>query len=218
MADHSPVQSAVPDATFFETRLAEVQDPLITVVDLGACQGSLTLPALRRGATVIALEPCLAHLATTTIKATRLESGYLIPVCAAVWREGGLLLPLYRRVVNGEAADPGQISLVHYQERVVIGWAPTVTLAEVIARVPVPEVDLLKIDIEGAEHAVLPSTPREALRRVRYIDLDDHDVSNDQMFGQRIVLRADLSGVLQRAGFERPDGAALWRRVGAVND
>lgn len=208
------VKSAVPDVAFFEARLASIEGPLNTVVDLGACIGSLTLPALNHGATVIAVEPCLPHLASLTIRATRLENGYLLPVCAAVWGTGGLLLPLYRRMVGGEPADMGQLSLVHYQERVVIGWAPTVTIAEIFARVPVPEIDLLKIDIEGAEHAALPPTPVAVLRRTRYIDLDDHDVDDDGMFGQRIVPRQQLSGLLQRAGFVLQNTSGLWKRVG----
>jgi FkbM family methyltransferase len=206
------IETAVPTTDFFAERLDAMTGPLATVVDLGAHTGSLTLPALARGAAVVAVEPCLYHMMTLVTDAGKVGNGSLLPVVAAVWDTGGHLFPLYRRVADGKLADRGQLSLLPYLESQVIGWAATVTLEEVFRNIPVPEIDLLKMDMEGAEHRVLPATQSAVIRRARYIDLDDHDISNAGMFGQHGVHRFDLPALLRLVGFElRSSG--LWERV-----
>lgn len=205
------VETAVPTTDFFSERIDAITGMLATVVDLGAHTGSLTLPALARGATVVAVEPCIFPMMALIDGAAQVGSGVLLPVVAAVWDVGGHLFPLYRRMVNGLAADQGQLSLLPFLESAVVGWTATVTLEEILRNIPVPEIDLLKIDVEGAEHRILPATPERVLRRCRYIDLDNHDISNRGMFGQHGVSRFDLPALLELVGYRLCE-SGLWKR------
>lgn len=207
------VESAVPTIDFFSERLDAMTGPLATVVDLGAHTGSLTLPALARGATVVAVEPCIFPMMALIDGAAQVGSGSLLPVVAAVWDTGGHLFPLYRRLAGGQLADRGQLSLLPYLESQVVGWTATVTLEEIFKNIPVPEIDLLKMDMEGAEHRVLPATPKDVIRRARYIDLDNHDISNSGMFGQHGVRRFDLPALLELVGYRLRE-SGLWEREG----
>jgi FkbM family methyltransferase len=202
-------------ATLFEDRLGVVIDEvgaLGTVVDIGAHVGALTLPALARGATVVAVEPCIVHMAALLIQANDVGAGTLLPVAAAIWDQGGRLFPLYGRSVGGLRADPGQLSLLPFRESQVVGWTATITLDELFQHIEPPQIDLLKIDVEGAEHRILPGTSLASLRRVRHLDLDNHDIRSD-MFGQGLVKWADLDALLREAGFAL-QASGLWKREG----
>lgn len=48
------------------------------------------------------------------------------------------------------------------------------TLAALLDENDLPQIDLLKIDIEGSEYEVLLSTPQETLRRIRRIAMEYH--------------------------------------------
>lgn len=202
-------------ATVFGDRLMAMErelERIELVVDIGAHVGALTLPCLARNATVIAVEPCMMHFMALLLQASEVGAGTLLPLAAAVWDQGGRLLPLYGRTVDGKHADPGQLSLVPYQQSAVVAWAATITLDEIFKNIEPPNIDLLKIDVEGAEHRILPGFPLEQLRRCRFIDLDNHDIRNEGFFTQQLVGWSDLPAVLTDAGFVlQPSG--LWKRV-----
>lgn len=54
---------------------------------------------------------------------------------------------------------------------------PCTTLAECLARFNIDTLDMLKMDIEGSEWPVLLSTSPVVLRRIRYIQLEYHEVA-----------------------------------------
>ncbi len=160
----------------------------------------------------VAIEPCVFHMTTLLLRAGKVTGGMLLPVAAAVWDRGGLILPIYYRAQNGCGGDPGQLSLLPYRGSAVVAWAVTVTLEEVFRNIEPPEIDLLKVDVEGAEHRIFPALSTTALRRCRYVDLDNHDIRNDEFFTQRLVPWADLVGLLHAAGFVL-EASGLWRRT-----
>ncbi len=53
--------------------------------------------------------------------------------------------------------------------------APGITLARLLSDLELPEVDLLKVDIEGAEIAMFDAAPDHVLRRLRQISIEFHD-------------------------------------------
>ena len=65
---------------------------------------------------------------------------------------------------------------------------PCVTLAELLDRYKLRQLDLLKMDIEGSEWEVLHSTPPSVLRSIRRIQFEYHEVnarfgySRDRLF------------------------------------
>jgi hypothetical protein len=89
-----------------------------------------------------------------------------------------------------------------------------VTLWELLSNVSGP-IDLLKVDVEGAEHVIL-SALREAewhryMAHVRRVHLEDHDVTSPDCFAGGIA-RYDTAAWLQGAGFRRGGHVGLWER------
>ncbi|CAN5904008.1 MAG: FkbM family methyltransferase [Gemmatimonadota bacterium] len=71
---------------------------------------------------------------------------------------------------------------------------PTVTLEQIMEDERLESIDFLKLDCEGAEGAILETTPRTCLRRVRQIAMEFHDNVS------RLDHRA-MEALLQDAGF-----------------
>jgi FkbM family methyltransferase len=61
---------------------------------------------------------------------------------------------------------------------------PTLTLDSIAA--PYKTVDLLKIDVEGAEYQVLPAASPDILRRIRRIEMEYHPSDDPQVLFQRL--------------------------------
>lgn len=82
---------------------------------------------------------------------------------------------------------------------------PSLTLDELLARYELPAVDLLKVDIEGAEIEVLGACPDELLRRIPQVTVEFHD------FNARIPQAAALQVVarFRHLGF---DVIKMWMR------
>jgi FkbM family methyltransferase len=74
---------------------------------------------------------------------------------------------------------------------------PSMTLAELMERHRLTQIDLLKMDIEGSEWEVLMSTPSSVLRGIRRIQFEYHEVH--ARFG---YTKADLFAHLRDAGFQ----------------
>jgi len=133
------------------------------VLDLGANVGlfSLWIAHHAREARVIAFEPHPENFATLQSN-TR---GYRIEThCAALSATSGL----------GHVVDGGERSLDH---RLVIGdgTVPVLTLDRAVALAESDRIDLLKVDIEGAEADMLAAASPDTLRRCQRIVLEYHD-------------------------------------------
>jgi FkbM family methyltransferase len=146
--------------------------PADVVVDIGANVVAFTLYAARRTQrTVYAYEPFPGNLAflERNVRRNGLHNALLRnqAVCerAGVARlflsESPAGHLLFDRNLNGP--------LEHYVE------VPATTLAELIEEHGLQQIDLLKLDCEGAEGAILGSAQACDLRRVRRIALEFHD-------------------------------------------
>ena len=80
-----------------------------------------------------------------------------------------------------------------------------VSLDQLLRDHDVESVDLLKIDCEGGEYAILESTPADVLSRIRNIVFEYHDIDGGW---------AKLESVKQRL---RCEGYALCTRKGLVS-
>jgi FkbM family methyltransferase len=126
------------------------------------------------------------------------EGGYR-PVTAAIWSEGG-------RELKFGVTDPLYGDYGFYRkdreetERTVI----TRTLDEIALSESIGEVDLLKVDLEGAAADALAGA-RELLKRTRHAVFEAHNVHNSRE-------RALASDILQKSGFRlrRTAGRHLW--------
>lgn len=71
-----------------------------------------------------------------------------------------------------------------------------ITLADVFDRCNIERIDVLKVDIEGAEYDMLMNAPDEVLARVKQITLEYHDRDNLPHTGR------DLAAFLESKGYD----------------
>ena len=92
---------------------------------------------------------------------------------------------------------------------------PGCTLAELMDRVGVDRIDLLKMNIEGAELAVLRAAAHDCLHRVRNVVISCHDFKAEATGAAWQRTFAPVRDLLTAAGFvlrSRPDDHRPWIR------
>jgi FkbM family methyltransferase len=125
-------------------------EPPLTIVDAGANIGlsSVFFAARYPDATVIAIEPEAANYELLTRNAAPYPN--IIPVCAALWKADTRLA-----VVNTGAGEWGfQIRPLGSRDTHDCGQVSAVTLDALMQTYKLERIDVLKIDIEGAEKEV----------------------------------------------------------------
>jgi FkbM family methyltransferase len=134
------------------------------VLDIGCHIGSYTIPALAAGATVYAIDPAVHY--TTTLRG----------IAAAHNLTGGLV------VVNEALSGPQgytqefrtALDAAPYPEHHAAAGASYTTLDELAGLLELTRLDLVKMDVEGAELSILQSGT-ETLRRFRpRLLIEDH--------------------------------------------
>ena len=172
------------------------------ILDCGANIGLATLYFKRRypAARITAFEPdpALADLLEMNVR----ENGAadVDVVRAAVWTDPGSVQ------FRAEGADSGAIDGVSAGLEGRLVTVPSVRLADVIAREPI---DLLKLDIEGAEAAVLADCAH-VLRNVRAMVIDLHEFDARRRQAPRVLERLSQSGFTYAVSDLSP---LPWRRV-----
>lgn len=156
------------------------------VVDLGANEGRFSQVIVREfGSVCHAVEPDPAILAR--IPANERISKYCLAIGGTVDRVRFSIAEssLASRVVEDSSRDVETIEVEQ------------TTLADFIRRFQIPRVDVLKVDIEGAEIAALDACADDLLRAIGQITIEFHDFCG-------IVPPADVVrvlGRLERLGF-----------------
>jgi FkbM family methyltransferase len=152
--------------------VASALAPGARVLDLGANRGAFSLAVLAAyPVEVVALEP--VHALSRTIPA---QPGLTV-LNAAVARETGTC------AVAEDHADPLSSSVVgavneakkNGPTQVHLADVPAFTLPDLLAHIGWDTVDLVKMDVEGAELDVLESAPSEVLVRCGQITIEFHD-------------------------------------------
>lgn len=176
--------------------------PLDVVVDIGAHVGELSIAAAERGAkTVIAVEADRENYGRLVENKTRSGYGAIITALNwAVWWKPGPV-----RIAAARDGNSGMRS-VTYRAGIISDSSPVQAMTlEMLLRKTGP-VDYLKMDIEGAEHWVIPATPLHVLRQIHALDLDVHDVSDKRFFDVPDHDPERLRKHLAQAGFVVPAG------------
>jgi FkbM family methyltransferase len=137
------------------------------VIDCGAHVGSFSLwIAARTGCRVFAVEPnpSIHGLLEENIK----QLGEQLTIFKAAVAEAPGLRTLH------DSGFPGLSSLGGQGGSIRTFTVQAVTLEDVLSLSGFPQVDLLKMDIEGAELEVLNSTPPAVLRRIKNAIIECH--------------------------------------------
>jgi FkbM family methyltransferase len=107
--------------------------------------------------------------------------------------------------MNIDAPDECQCMVsAHFQSEQPLSVVPGISLGELLRDYSVETVDLLKIDCEGGEYAILESTPADVLGQIRNIVFEYHQVDG---------VWAKLESVKKRL---RREGYALHAHGGLI--
>jgi FkbM family methyltransferase len=191
----------------FFRREYKVDSSCRLIVDAGANIGTFSLFAAREAAKarIIALEPFPVTRARLEGHVARNQLGER--VACRPWALG-------RADAARRMDDSSEIS----QSRGLCGEGTTgggvpveaVTLATLWQREGLDQVDLLKMDIEGGEHEVIPATPPEVLRKALALAMEYHpNGSKDELFSR---LRDAGFALVQDAPAGLNSGVAHFRR------
>jgi FkbM family methyltransferase len=164
------------------------------VVDIGAGIGDFSIKAAYNNpnTVVYAFEPFPSSYALLlkNIEINGIEN--LVASPQAVWsHEGSLVLDLSLneplKISSFEEGSPSDVS----------EWinVEATTLMDLIAYHDIDQVDLIKLDCEGAEYEILMSAPHETLARVKRIIMEYHDINDSQNHHRLVVF-------LESQGFE----------------
>jgi len=177
------------------------------VIDIGAHSGTWTMPLAKCGANVVAVEASFVtfgRLVDGLIKNSLLKT--VLPICAAVAVVAGEIAE-----VRGSGYGDGTSGLWQPERQGRLGMTATVTLDSLAALVLPSQIDLLKIDIEGGEHYILPSVPLSLWRMVDWLALEIHDIQDRPIWHKSGGRNVDLPSLLDLRGFDRKE-VSLWRR------
>jgi FkbM family methyltransferase len=165
-----------------------------TIVDAGANIGTASLYFLNQypNARVVAIEPDPGNFALLEAN-VRPYGSRCVARRAALWGRREVL-----SIDRGHFRDGGEWSTQVTSEPVAGAETVTgLTLPEVMADAGMSRIDLLKIDIEGAEKAILDDSFRALLDRVGTIAIELHDESSKDLFAKATAGR---HGQLVRSG------------------
>jgi FkbM family methyltransferase len=179
-----------------EVHAFESEIPNPRILDCGANVGIVTFYFKRQhpGARITAFEadPAIASALSRNVEQNALS--HVNVVAAAVWDETG------ETTFVAEGADSGGIASEYRGESQKRITVPTIRLRDVIAGED--RIDLLKLDMEGAEHRVLADCEPE-LPRVRAMIVELHD------FDVRERKNPSTLELLKRAGFVYGHGGVI---------
>ena len=176
--------------------------PNPVIIDVGGFIGDFSLYAVRRlnARRVIVCEPSPRNW--ELLLKNIVNNGYedrIEPVNKAVTDGGNAMM-------NIDAPDEYQCMVSAYcPSEQLLSAVSGISLGQLLRDHAVESVDLLKIDCEGGEYAILESTPADVLSRVRNIVFEYHDIDGGW---------AKLESVKQRLHRE---GYALHMRRGLVS-
>ena len=161
----------------------------ITIVDLGANIGAFTILAAENDpeSQVIAVEPFPSTFQrlSDNVQANQLEDRVTLIQSAIHSTE---------KVVRMTSAESGhsyarRVTKSNVLESIEISG---ITLTSLLENHQISEVDLLKVDIEGGEYAMLEGCDDETLRKCKVIAMEYHDAKKRHLIWSR----------LESAGFE----------------
>ena len=156
----------------FYMRYGTQIEPDWVVVDIGAAIGEFTVYAAQKAAAgeIYAYEPNPQSFALLQENIMLNKLSNVQTFCVGVWDQaGGMQLDL----VN---AEPLQGKTVFQQDEAITAEVPVITFDQLVQDSVDSLIDLLKLDCEGAEYAILMGASAKSLARVQRIVMEYHDL------------------------------------------
>jgi FkbM family methyltransferase len=144
-----------------------------TIVDIGGYIGDFSLFAVKHlGARqVIVYEPSRKNYAVLRRNVESNNYGDVIVASNMAVSDSSEVL------LNIDVPDREQANVsVFGSDRAAAARIPSITLADLIVRHSLDDVDLLKLDCEGAEYPILLSTPIEVFERIHNVVFEYHEI------------------------------------------
>jgi FkbM family methyltransferase len=155
------------------------------IIDGGANIGTFSMVALnaRPDATVYAVEPGRETFAilARNISLNRLPNWH--GIYAALWNENAVL-----RFANARASTSSHIATMDESETLNVDEVPAISLARFCHEHSIENISILKLDIEGAEQAVMESAS-EVLAHVEHLIVELHLKLVDEKQTRNIIQR-----------------------------
>jgi len=166
-----------------------------TIVDAGANIGVFSVWAARQlpQARILALEPFPETFAKLrqNLQINQLENRVQSIQMALAASPGDRTMPIQAESQRRTLHAAGQM-----MDRESVVSVPCTTLADLMERYQLQQIDLLKMDIEGSEWEVLHSTVPAVLRSIRRIQFEYHEVNASLGYS-----KAKLFDYLSSTGF-----------------
>lgn len=164
-------------------------DEVRTIVDVGANVGAATLWFASRAprARIVAAEPAPAVISSLirNVEANGLSDRVdIVPAAVGAVSGIGYLTPSASSVTTTVGTDPTAAGL----------RVPILSLPDLMDEAAIDQLDLLKLDCEGAEFEILRSSETSVLPSIRAVVGEFHATKGDQ--------RRDLEEILLRSGFD----------------
>jgi FkbM family methyltransferase len=175
--------------------------PNPVVVDIGGFIGDFSLYAVKRlnARKVVVCEPSPRNWALLLKNIA--NNGYedrIEPENKAVTADGGSVK------MNIDASDENQCMVsAYHNDAQPMSTVSGISLHQLLRDHAIDTVDLLKMDIEGGEYAILENTSAEVLSRIRNIVFEYHDIEDGWAKLESAKQR------LQREGYDLHDSRGL---------
>ena len=149
-----------------------------TILDIGANTGivSLTLKRKYTGARLIAFEPLQENFALLEYNLRNLDNVLTVPF--GLGRETGEME--YYASDDDANLGGGSFHPNPAQVNQTCGKLPILSPVDALKRFDIRDVDLIKIDTEGAEHDILTGFPEDVISRVSVIVGELHSVKDEE--------------------------------------
>lgn len=179
--------------------LRELDRDVEVIVDIGAHIGAFSVCAARKWPTakLYAYEPVPENYGYCR---GNLRANHVLN---ATIRNLGVASSAGTRTFHLSESSPGDHSIYTATGKAV--QLPVVSLNEILASVGSENIDLLKMDCEGAEYEILMSVDNETLNRIERITMEVHVVSGGTR--QELVSKLNRSGFSVRHGTK--DGVSM---------
>jgi FkbM family methyltransferase len=163
-----------------------------TVLDIGANMGFFSCPAAATAikGRVVAVEPLSGYLAIMRRNVSRNKLQNVTIIEGAASATSGEQIPLtvwYTKFGELKSGEPRKKARVETQ------IASGLSMADIFSQGKIEHCDLMKIDIEGAEYALIESTPEHIWKKTDRVVMETHPMSGRDV--------AELGRMLRTQGF-----------------